>query len=68
MPPEIQETMQPHPCLECAVCDLDNILAPKCDLQANVTGLGKENDTITEDNLDNHVKIGQDTHYDTLIT
>jgi hypothetical protein len=54
---EIQETMQPHPCLECAVCDLDNILAPESDLWANVTSLGEENNMILEDNLDNWIKI-----------
>jgi hypothetical protein len=68
MPHEIQETMQPHPCLECAVCNLDNILASESDLQANVTGLGEENDTILEDNLDNQIKIAQDAHYNDLIT
>jgi hypothetical protein len=57
MPHKIQETMQPHPHLECAVCDLDDILAIKSDTQANVAGLGEENDTIMEDNLDNWAKI-----------
>jgi len=68
MPPEICETMQPHPRLDCAVCDLDNILGPESDLQVNVAGLGEEDDTVIEDNLDNRVKIAQDAHYDTLIT
>ena len=68
MPHEIQETMHPHLHLECAICNLDDILTPKSDLQANVTGLGEENDTVLEDNLDNQVKIAQDAHYDTLIT
>jgi hypothetical protein len=66
MPLEIYETMQPHPCLDCAVCNLDDILTIDSDLQVNVAGLGEEDDT--EDNLDNRVKIAQDAHYDTLIT
>jgi RNase H-like domain found in reverse transcriptase/Integrase zinc binding domain len=83
MPPEIQESMQPHPHLDCAVCELDNILAHglncavykldnilalESDLQVNVAGLGEENDTVIEENLDNQVRIAQDAHYDTLIT
>ena len=68
MPPQIQETMQPHPHLDCAVCDLDDILTINSDLQVNVAGLGEEDDTVIENNLDNQVKIAQDAHYDTLIT
>jgi hypothetical protein len=60
--------MQPHLCLDCAVCDLDDILTIESDLQVNVAGLGEEDDTDMEDNLDNRVKIAQDAHYDTLIT
>jgi hypothetical protein len=53
MPSKIYKTMQPHPCLECAICNLDDILALESDLQANVAGLEEENDTIIEDNLNN---------------
>jgi hypothetical protein len=60
--------MQPHPRLDCAVCNLDDILTIESDLQANVAGLGEEDDTVIEENLDNRVKIAQDAHYDTLIT
>jgi hypothetical protein len=60
MPPEIQESMQPHPCLECTICELNDILAFDYDVQANVAGLGKENDTVTGDNLDNWVKLAKD--------
>ena len=68
MPPEICETMQPHPRLDCAICDLDDILTIESDLQVNVAGLGEEDDTVAENNLDNRVKIAQDAHYDVLIT
>ena len=54
--------------MDCAVCDLDDILTIESNLQANVTGLGEEGDIVMEENLDNQVKIGQDAHYDTLIT
>ena len=32
-----------------------------------VSSLGKPGDTILADNLDKHIKIGQDTHFSTIL-
>ena len=53
MPPEILELLKQCSHIECS----------SCELYANNTGLGEENDTIMEDNLNNQVKIAQDAHY-----
>jgi hypothetical protein len=68
MPPEILETLQLHPHLDCAMCELDDLLCPTDTLYANVASLEEENDIVIEDNLNTCVKIGQDAHYNNLIT
>ena len=68
MPLEIAQTLNPENCLDCTVCKLENILCPTDALCANIAGLGKENDTTLEDNLENQIKIAQDAHYNDLLS
>ncbi len=61
MPPSILESLKWHPHIECSACKQETGT-----LSLAVMGLGEENDTVIEDNLDNQVKIAQENDYTQL--
>ncbi len=61
MPPSILESLKQHPHIECSACEQETET-----LSLIVMGLGEENDTIIEDNLDNCIKDSQENNYTQL--